>query len=414
MKYKIKNEIKVIRNSIILFVILIVIFAAALVGVYNFSGSNIQNNAKTSLELLDEETTYPHSFIYSYADRIDNFTDKLIIKAAAAEEEHALHASAIIQERVQYWQGFVIILRPLLNVFDWAQIRAISMVVFYGLCFGALLTLQKTIGTKAALAYGGALISINMSVIPLCMQFVLVFDIMLVALILIALLKQWWTNDLNRLGYLFLILGATTNYFDFLTTPIVTLAIPLSLVLIIIIQYMPKISGLKILFLGVKNSLIWILTYGATFVAKWIYASVVLKKNVLNEALDAGTVRFNGEQESFVLDRTEMFQRNFSNILGFDSFEWKLAIIVLVVIIAAIIVVYCLQKNRIDARYYFLLLCAVMPYLWFFILANHSQIHFWFTYRAQIVLIFVITFLCIEWACQIYNSIKHRKIRSNK
>ena len=35
-----------------------------------------------------------------------------------------------------------------------------------------------------------------------------------------------------------------------------------------------------------------------------------------------------------------------------------------------------------------MLMVAAYPYLWYLVLANHSQIHFWYTYRAQLVTMF--------------------------
>ena len=35
-----------------------------------------------------------------------------------------------------------------------------------------------------------------------------------------------------------------------------------------------------------------------------------------------------------------------------------------------------------------MLLVASYPYVWFLVLSNHSQIHFWYTYRAQLVALF--------------------------
>ncbi|MFA5639888.1 MAG: hypothetical protein WC946_05300, partial [Bacteroidales bacterium] len=31
----------------------------------------------------------------------------------------------------------------------------------------------------------------------------------------------------------------------------------------------------------------------------------------------------------------------------------------------------------------FFMLIAILPYVWFFVVANHSYLHYWFTYRTQ-------------------------------
>ena len=33
-------------------------------------------------------------------------------------------------------------------------------------------------------------------------------------------------------------------------------------------------------------------------------------------------------------------------------------------------------------------LVALYPYIWYLVMSNHSQIHYWYTYRAQVLTMF--------------------------
>ena len=44
--------------------------------------------------------------------------------------------------------------------------------------------------------------------------------------------------------------------------------------------------------------------------------------------------------------------------------------------------------NRISLNSIYILLLIGYPYIWYTVLAGHSQVHYWFTYRLQIIAVF--------------------------
>lgn len=58
---------------------------------------------------------------------MDNFTDGIMIsQASAARERNVLRQALEVQGYTYYWHGYIIILRPLLLLFDYAQIRVLN------------------------------------------------------------------------------------------------------------------------------------------------------------------------------------------------------------------------------------------------------------------------------------------------
>ena len=63
--------------------------------------------------------------------------------------------------------------------------------------------------------------------------------------------------------------------------------------------------------------------------------------------------------------------------------------IVIMIVLAVAIVLLILRWRRegLDSTSLTalaLLMCAMVPYIWYVVLSNHSSIHWWFTYRNQI------------------------------
>ena len=70
---------------------------------------------------------------------------------------------------------------------------------------------------------------------------------------------------------------------------------------------------------------------------------------------------------------------------------------VLLLIVMILILVKKLKDKKTIAACLPIGLVALYPYIWYLVMSNHSQIHFWYTYRAQLVTLFgILMFLsCI-------------------
>lgn len=131
------------------------------------------------------------------------------------------------QQYLRYWHGSMIYLRPLLTLLNIEQIYVLNAILLGGLAIALLIILLKK-NKKLALVYTIAMIMIAFVFVPLCLEYIWTFYIMLiVSIIAIKMEKK------KNLYILFLITGMITCFFDFLTTEIITLFVPILFVLTI-------------------------------------------------------------------------------------------------------------------------------------------------------------------------------------
>lgn len=83
------------------------------------------------------------------------------------------------------------------------------------------------------------------------------------------------------------------------------------------------------------------------------------------------------------LTRFDAIKNNFQHV------QW------MVVLVVAIILVYFIVRhfNKYGIKAFGLfLLIALLPYVWYIIVDNHSYVHYWFTFRLQIVAVMGLLF----------------------
>ena len=70
------------------------------------------------------------------------------------------------------------------------------------------------------------------------------------------------------------------------------------------------------------------------------------------------------------------------------------------------------RKNRKRAgKYALILLVCTYPYLWYLALANHSQVHCFFTFRAQMITAFGILVVLFGMAGDLFWLVKNKDMR---
>lgn len=122
-----------------------------------------------------------------------------------------------------------------------------------------------------------------------------------------------------------------------------------------------------------------------TWVFKWCLSSIVLKINVMENAVAQGMFRALGNSEK-PLNRALMYKNNISYILG--GKKVGIVIILLIFVLWGIAMLTAHKPWRTCMRMMPVLILAIYPYIWYGVMANHSDIHSWFTYRLQIISIF--------------------------
>ena len=351
----------------------------------------IRRHITESAPVIAKEGIYPQAIIPVEQCRMDNFTDALImnqiynidrkhpVKSAmmmvrSSEKGQDWNQPELLVRRVQgetleeepyarYWHGGTFLFRLLFLLMDFTTMRFMlfiisSVLMVLLLCAyypeaGLIKTLALMLGFGVAYGF----------VMQFSMQFFPVLAITLIGSLLVIKNKK-------TASMLFFIIGSLTCYFDLLTTPLLTLGIPLVVLLSLKSDegFCFKDNLLEI----IKLILLWGLGFALTFVAKWALASLVLGENIFADAYEVSLYRM--EADDFT--RWDAVTRN----LGMINW-WIVGIVAIVMLVVGLIKQWKFNYKKI----LLFLIISMIPYVWYFLLSNHSYLHWWFTYRLQMV-----------------------------
>lgn len=279
----------------------------------------------------------------------------------------------------RYWQGYQTTLRPVLTVLDYTKIRILNYILFVALLTICLYLMCTTISGKVALIFGISLLAINFPIVPLSLQFSTCFFIALTGMILI--MKYPKLTQESNLYCTFFTIGAITSFMDFLTTPQLTLGLPL---IIYLLARGGKEKAWKTIII---LSVVWAAGYGCLWASKWIIGYLLTGNNILADAMQSVELRSSNLYKGMEMTIPNIISFIWTNIKAkhlTGLFYLGLAII------AAMIFVYIrIMKDKQSIKNYsWLLLTTMIVPVWFLALRNHSIQHGWFTWRAGLLSLF--------------------------
>lgn len=317
-------------------------------------------------------------------------------------------------EYVRYWHGSMVFLRPLFICFNIMQIRiilavvvlleviVISVLLLKGVCVGSAgRGRQKcsSCGLGIAVCFVAALLFVHTYMIAASVEYVTTFMVM--GAVLIVLLLKWKKCQDYRAEGLFVISGVVTSFVDFLTTETITYTLPMAFLLLMLYAGGKLYNIKKGMQLLVINGLCWIIGYAGMFVAKWVFSFAVFGRVAMESAWSHAMVRVDGgvtaDNMGFELTRSQQFAGAVWHNLGclFPIRETMNASQVVLWTLAILLVVgalfYLFRAKEVHGTLFVpLLLLALLPYARLLVLSNHACRHYFFTYRAQLITVFVL------------------------
>ncbi len=288
-------------------------------------------------------------------------------------------------EYARYWHGYLIFLRPLLVIMDYQGIRILMQVITIILMIVMLGLIAKKIKWQIAVMFLIGFLSIDIFIAARAFNAICVFIIAIVSTIFILLKKDSEKN----IAINFFVIGSVTSFIDLLTTPLVTLGIPIIVYLLLIQKNGKNLK--ECLIELVKICLMWGIGYGLTWATKWILVQLMYNRPIIQNALTQAQVRT-------VTNKTT-FLNMMINIGNFLSYEVIFANIMIMISYAIIMLVknrnkeLNIKNNIVQSIPY--LIVAMMPLAWYAVLKQHSMIHRFFTYRALVITI--ITLMVSEY-----------------
>ena len=312
----------------------------------------------------------------------------------------------------RYWHGYLPILRTLLTFASYAQIRSLLALALAALATGVGIGLVRRLGWGALVAFVIGGVAIAGPVIAVNVQFVGVFFIALTGM----LAALHFAPRLERTDIeLFAVLGAATSYIDFLTAPVVTLGLPLLVVLAAEARAAltdgadataAATSPWRPWRRAIRASLAWGGGYALFWSAKWAINAAFLPPSSVGSVGQDLATRF-GLTYGLV-ERVVAVAKNVANIVPFSrpadrplgveltgDLALYLGAFVVGTAVALIVAWFALRRMRgasgLPLRQTAALLAVgALPYLWYFVVANHSSIHNFYTFRAQVVTAFAV------------------------
>lgn len=386
------GRIKELKPFVKVFFILIAVFFLSMTLVYCIPTSWIQGNVEKSLEVMEGEGEYPMYFFYRHSAIIDVHTDKLMYESLIQNRDYynPIQAAMSINQYPRYWHGYQVLLRLLTVVFQVQELRYLGMLTFHLLFFWSAWLMAKKTKPLYAMFYVLTVASGYVVFLPVCFQFLTTFLVLFVSLI--VLLRRYDKNKpLPAVKWMlyFFVVGMVENFFDFLTYPILTLGIPLVLLLWLRVRDEQADFRSNFWFMF-KASLTWFFGYALTWISKWLLSAAILGVRYFWRTMSVVQYRLEGSEEE-PLDRIGTIERNIKAWLNVQDggVISSSKIIILLLLVAVVLIFWRKLKDwKTVGAYLPILFVALYPYIWYLVMSNHSQIHYWYTYRAQLVALF--------------------------
>ena len=394
---------KNIYSLLLTYLILLLTFTLLMLGTYTLPSSLITDNVIASAQQLQHEGQAAH-LINSRLGRLDNYTDALMLNLAiSSDTKHPLRsamlnpyydnddedvAKSVNTERVahgqtnglekrfygRYWQGYLVTLKPMLILFSLHGLRIVNCLLMLLLSLATLWLIWQKIGKIEALLFLLSLLLVYFPVVPFSLQYSTCFYLMFLSM-LAVMLYPGLTSTSRSLSLTFFLIGGITSFFDFLTTPQLTLGMPLLVCLLI--QRKQEMRTIII------ASIAWGIGYALLWASKWVIGYGLTGFNLLADAAEQIGVRTSQQYYGIELTIPTMLQ---FIIFGEERpLGWKIPALILALSIAYIF----LQKGlKVQRQYLWLLLIAMIVPVWFLLMRQHSIMHLWFTLRAFLVTIY--------------------------
>lgn len=326
MKKILKKSIK----YIITYAILIVVFITSLTLVSLIPSEKMKDNVKETAEVLEKQGNALMLSIHYKRVIIpfDNYTDALMVNTAySIDNKHPFTSFMLAKknyipsktqkiyeqtvgplkvaskydmpnsvgelqdivngeaeeafEYARYWHGYLVLLRPILCITNIANIRIVMTVVF--IMLGVILTfiIAKKINILSAIAVALGLIYIDYEYIGITLQSTPVFLITMISSIIVAVKG----TKIKHINLLFCIIGGLVCFTDFLTVPIISLGMPLT-IYFLSLQKDRKVNlkeEIKIVFLA---SISWGIAYLTIWATKWILVDIIYDRGIIKTVLE--------------------------------------------------------------------------------------------------------------------------------
>lgn len=328
----------------------------------------------------------------------------------------------------RYWHGSAGVVRMLLLFTDVQNVRYI--IATLGLVFNIMLvvTLMRKGHKALGISYGIAFLLVNGVFALTCLEYSFVLGI--VPLATLFLLREKIVRQADKAVLSFMVIGMLTAFFDFLTAETLTFTVPFIMYYLVVRKSSDSAVTVPVKIkrkrgssadskekmhidrdwcLLLKSGISWCAGYAVMFLTKWGLATLVLGKEAFLTSVDSAMERIGGEVSTTLNMADEqadlgqriqgIFQRNLGCLYwGNQEMKAQTVIMITVIVVTALAVFWYMtrkEKYRYD-KVWIPAVVALIPYVRFLVVSNHTYIHYFFTYRAQLVTVMIVLYLIYD------------------
>lgn len=402
-----RSSLKLLGRSALLVAICVAVGFALLLAAFALPTEPMRENALASQDVFAREGSYPMARTLGVDAKLDNFTDSMMLVQAGYQapettllqrtlnvyrpfphgnrgaagvyaESLAAPAPAPQSNYGRYWHGYLAVLKPLLSLFTYEQLRVVNAVwvALLGLIVVALMWRRGL--RRYILPFVVTVLLFDPVATAMNMFYTQVYAVTMLACIAILSGWNWLRARTGRLLLLFTLTGCLTSYLDLLTCPLVSFGVPC--VFCLCLAAPDWKDGLKL----VLTALIcWGIGYGGMWAGKWVLAALLGGENI--GLLETLRLRSSAAGASNPLGAIAVIVKRLLVHL-------RVPMLALALLLALVLAVLFLRRSPLEKLKSLAWLpwaaVCLLPFVWIAFTQNHSYIHRWFVYRLLAICVF--------------------------
>ncbi len=386
---------------------------AALLAVYVIPTDNMEKHLSESVETFQREGSGPVSDIMGVETRLDNYTDALMLLSAAYSGDESIIDKSINVYRYslspgedtvvsliscygegtaavtvafeRFWHGYLLFLKPALWMMNYGQIRLVNAALL-AICTGFLIIAMIRKGLRGyIIPYILSILLIDPFAIARSIQYSTVYYVATLASLYMLIKLDAFNDSKCKLYMFFTAVGCATSFFDLLTWPLATFGLP-SIIMICTDKAETK-AKIRML---IQSLAWWFTGYIGVWAGKWILATIIGGNNIVLDAVKTALFRSPiKDNGGFPLSLFEVIGDNLRHFIAPAGAAFILYIL--------FTLFKRFSKNKEDelkadiaCNGLPLVFLALIPFVWYGFLGNHSYVYHWFTYREMAVSAFAL------------------------
>jgi len=294
------------------------------------------------------------------------------------------------RQYLRYWHGSIAYLRPLFLIMSLQGIFVINaciLIILFAI-YVVLLVRMKDYAPVTAMVV--ALVMARVWFVPLSLEYT--WTIMLMLAYSVAVIILYRKGMKPYYGLMFVLAGMMTAFVDFLTVETVPLLVPL--LLVIWLSRNEYGSAKEIYGVTFRYIVYYGTAYALMWSSKWLFTSIVMQENAMPYVLGHVEERIGGDLGLGTWQYiTGAVTRNIGCLfpLGYGALG---VVAFTVILIYACYRAYVYRREKANRQLLTVMtVIGLIPYVRFSVLHNHSYLHCFFTYRAQITTVMAVVLM---------------------